>query len=61
MRFASLGSGSEGNALLIESRDGTRTTRVLIDCGFSLREVRKRLRSVGIEPEEIDAPISAVG
>lgn len=55
MRFASLGSGSEGNALLIESRDGTRTTRVLIDCGFSLREVRKRLRSVGIEPEEIDA------
>jgi len=55
MRFASLGSGSDGNALLIESREGTRVTRVLIDCGFSLREVRRRLLAAGIEPEQLDA------
>ncbi len=55
MRFASLGSGSEGNALIIESRDGLRVTRILIDCGFSLREVRRRLRGAGIEPDDIDA------
>ena len=30
MRFASLGSGSEGNALLV----ATRQTLVLMDCGF---------------------------
>lgn len=55
MRFASLGSGSDGNALLIESQDGTRITRVLIDCGFSLREARRKLRAAGIEPEQLDA------
>lgn len=55
MRFASLGSGSDGNALLIESHDGVRVTRVMIDCGFSLREAQRRLRSAGVEPEQIDA------
>jgi phosphoribosyl 1,2-cyclic phosphodiesterase len=53
MRFASLGSGSEGNALIVESSDGVQVTRVLIDCGFSLREARRRLQSAGIEPGEI--------
>ncbi|MGA3251774.1 MAG: MBL fold metallo-hydrolase, partial [Paraburkholderia sp.] len=38
MRFASLGSGSEGNALLVEVQSGATTTRVLLDCGFSARE-----------------------
>ena len=55
MRFASLGSGSDGNSLVVESSDGVRVTRVLIDCGFSLREARRRLRGAGIEPDEIDA------
>lgn len=55
MRFASLGSGSEGNALLVESVDGTRTTRVLIDCGFGLREAERRLRGAGCEPAALDA------
>ena len=32
MRFASLGSGSQGNALLVESG----STRILLDCGFGL-------------------------
>lgn len=51
MRFASLGSGSEGNALVVDGRDG----RVMIDCGFGLREVERRLAVLGIEPASIDA------
>ena len=50
MRFASLGSGSEGNALLIETREGHSVFRILIDCGFRRKEAEKRLRSAGIEP-----------
>ncbi|MBA3904586.1 MAG: MBL fold metallo-hydrolase, partial [Rhodocyclaceae bacterium] len=34
MRFASLGSGSRGNALVVESEG----TRLLLDCGFGPRE-----------------------
>ncbi|MCD6673126.1 MAG: MBL fold metallo-hydrolase [Burkholderiaceae bacterium] len=53
MRFASLGSGSEGNALLVEGADGA--SCVLIDCGFGLREAERRLRALGREPAQIDA------
>lgn len=55
MRFASLGSGSEGNGLVIETRDGSRCSRLLIDCGFSLKESERRLRAAGIEPDGLDA------
>ncbi len=55
MRFASLGSGSEGNALLLECRDGDRVVRILVDCGFGLREARRRLESLGVTVEELDA------
>jgi len=51
MRFASLGSGSEGNALVVES-DGT---RVLIDCGFGVRETATRLARLGLAPDSIAA------
>ena len=44
MRFASLGSGSEGNALLVEGVEGAGC--VLIDCGFGLREAERRLRAL---------------
>ncbi|HWT38654.1 MAG TPA: MBL fold metallo-hydrolase, partial [Paraburkholderia sp.] len=47
MRFASLGSGSEGNALLVESQSGATATRVLLDCGFSGKEVARRLERLG--------------
>ena len=39
MRFASLGSGSRGNATLIEAEG----TRLLLDCGFAARELEQRL------------------
>ena len=51
MRFASLGSGSEGNGLVVES-DGT---RLLVDCGFGLADTVARLARLGIEAEAIDA------
>lgn len=51
IRFASLGSGSAGNALLVETRD----TRVLVDCGFSVQETTARLRRLGRAPDQIDA------
>lgn len=55
MRFSSLGSGSEGNALLVEARDGTTSTRVLLDCGFSMREVSQRLARVSLEISDLNA------
>jgi len=51
MRFASLGSGSRGNSMLIEAG----STRVLLDSGFAAREVELRLRKIGVEPDSIDA------
>ena len=50
-RFCVLGSGSGGNAVVLES--GGR--RLLLDAGFSCRELEKRLRAVGVEPKTIDA------
>jgi phosphoribosyl 1,2-cyclic phosphodiesterase len=55
VRFASLGSGSEGNALLVESTSGATTTRVLLDCGFSAKEVERRLLRLGTSAEHLDA------
>lgn len=51
MRFASLGSGSRGNALVVESG----ATRILVDCGFSTRVTLTRLARLGLAPEDIDA------
>ncbi len=51
IRFASLGSGSKGNALLVESG----RTRVLVDCGFGPREMATRLARIGVVPESVDA------
>lgn len=49
MRFASLGSGSAGNALLAESGG----TLVLVDCGFGLRETVARLARLGVQPDQL--------
>ncbi|HHH39827.1 MAG TPA: MBL fold metallo-hydrolase [Sedimenticola sp.] len=51
MRFVSLGSGSRGNATLIESAG----TRLLLDCGFAARELEQRLAQVGVEAAGLDA------
>ncbi|MDE2234789.1 MAG: MBL fold metallo-hydrolase [Gammaproteobacteria bacterium] len=49
MRFAMLGSGSRGNATLVECGD----TIVMVDCGFSATETRARLARLGLEPDDI--------
>lgn len=50
MRFACLGSGSRGNGLVVEVAD----TRLLLDCGFTLKETIIRLSRLGLEPDMID-------
>jgi phosphoribosyl 1,2-cyclic phosphodiesterase len=51
MRFASLGSGSEGNGLVVEAGG----SRLLIDCGFGVRDAAARLARLGIEPGSLSA------
>lgn len=53
MRFALLGSGSEGNALVVQAG---RTT-VLLDCGFSLGETLQRLARLGLAAEDVQAVV----
>ncbi|MGH8763972.1 MAG: MBL fold metallo-hydrolase [Nitrosospira sp.] len=50
MRFACLGSGSQGNGLVVEVAD----TRLLLDCGFTLKETIARLSRLGLDPGMID-------
>ena len=51
MDFASLGSGSKGNATLVRHGE----TLLMIDCGFSLRETTRRMARLGLSPEQLDA------
>jgi len=51
MRFACLGSGSRGNAFVVEQG----ATRVMLDCGYPVRETERRLARLGLDPGEIDA------
>ena len=53
MRLVVLGSGSQGNAVVIEA--GGR--RLLVDAGFSAREIKRRLARVGLVPEDLDAVV----
>ena len=53
MKFASLGSGSEGNSLLIAAASGTTQTCVMVDCGFGLKEAERRLARLGVAPAQI--------
>jgi len=51
VRFTVLASGSKGNATVL---CGGRT-RILVDCGLSCRELFRRMRLAGEEPERLDA------
>ncbi len=53
MKFASLGSGSEGNSLLISAASGTTHTHLMLDCGFGLKEAERRLARAGIAPQDL--------
>ena len=51
MRLASLGSGSKGNATLIQADD----TLVLVDCGFTVKETLVRLAQRGLSIDSLSA------
>lgn len=53
MKFASLGSGSDGNALLISTSSGMTRTTVMLDCGFAIRETERRLQRLGMLPADL--------
>jgi phosphoribosyl 1,2-cyclic phosphodiesterase len=55
LRVCSLGSGSSGNALVAEASDGLAATRVLVDNGFNLRQLGRRLERAGLGFESLDA------
>ncbi len=49
MRFASLGSGSRGNALVVEQD----RTCLMLDCGYPVRETERRLARLGLAPGDL--------
>ena len=49
MRFTSLGSGSQGNALVA----GAGRTFVMLDCGFTVQETESRLARAGLAPANL--------
>jgi phosphoribosyl 1,2-cyclic phosphodiesterase len=51
MRFGCLGSGSKGNAWLVEAGD----TRIMVDCGFGVRDTTRRLNRLGLEASSLSA------
>ncbi len=51
MRFASLGSGSRGNATVVVEGN----TCILVDCGFSVTTVKKRLARLGLSIHDLTA------
>jgi phosphoribosyl 1,2-cyclic phosphodiesterase len=53
VRFASLGSGSGGNGLVVEAG----ATRVLVDCGFPVEGTERRLARLGLAPGDLAAVV----
>jgi len=51
MRLRVFGSGSKGNALAVRSGG----TLLLLDCGFSCRELEKRMTACGVCPADVTA------
>lgn len=50
-RFASLGSGSRGNGTVVEIGD----ERILVDCGFTLKQAEARLARLELRPADLSA------
>ena len=64
LRFRSLGSGSAGNALLIEASPDSSNphdncaapvTRVLVDCGLGQRQLQARLKAIDLALADLNA------
>ncbi len=55
LRFCCLGSGSRGNAFVIEAGDAQACVRVLLDDGFAPRELERRLLRAGVDLASLTA------
>ena len=55
LRFRSLGSGSSGNATVVEAGSGHQISRLLVDCGLTLKALDQRLARAGLCTGDIDA------
>lgn len=55
MRVTSFGSGSSGNALLIQVEGQEGSTNVLIDAGIPVRRLRAGLAAAGVPDDGLDA------
>jgi phosphoribosyl 1,2-cyclic phosphodiesterase len=53
MRVVVLGSGSRGNAVVVESLG----RRILIDAGFSCRTLEQRMEAVGVRADSVEAVV----
>lgn len=53
VRVVPLGSGSSGNATLVEMG----STRLLVDCGLSARDLEGRLAAVGVAPSDLSGVV----
>ena len=51
VQFTVLASGSKGNATVLTAG----RTRILVDCGLSCRELFRRMRQAGEDPESLNA------
>ncbi len=51
MQFASLGSGSKGNATLVKTSDAC----VMVDCGFALKVLQQRMATLALSPSDLSA------
>lgn len=55
LRFKILGSGSSGNATVVEVHGKDGVTRLLVDCGLRIKQLDERLVQAGLSPSLIDA------
>ena len=51
MKIAVLGSGSKGNSTYIDLGN----KKILIDVGFSYKQIKEKLKTINVDPKEIDA------
>ena len=55
LRFRNLGSGSTGNATVVEAHGPSGVTRLLVDCGLKPRQLAHGLTQAGLAASQIDA------
>lgn len=55
LRFKNLGSGSTGNATVVEGGTGAQVRRLLVDCGFGIRQLQGRLAQAQLQIDDLDA------